>query len=320
MGATKKRRNIMKKRCSLWPVVSVLFGLLVLSAVSASAQSFAWNDPYLIASGHVTAIAVDPVTEAVYGLSDTGNIVTLTLSVATGETVAAGAVPPPVTAFTIDPHGILYAINNTSVNTCSAGTCTATVEQPKLPEGEPGVYKDIAIGKGGKIYVLFELENQTQYLLTGYPPAMTNGVTVAITPAALDLASKGNWVNAFVVPPEGYEAEDILPDSVKIVRIQGTGPAGEIDQAADISRASGAPYGVKGDGLHLKFPRYNKQDPTSSQSLIGLLSPLLPSGDAKAIYNLTLTIEGQLESGEFFSGTTVLRVMAPKAKPAKNKK
>lgn len=316
----------MKKLFSTWYVVSAVFMLLALSAVSASAQSYEWTNPQTVPD-HVTGIAVDPVTETKYGIDDSQNVVAITTGTEVTDVFDATAgATAPVLAIATDAHGTLYAISPTTVSTCPAGTCTAVDPQPKLPTGVTlgdlgnAAYKDIAVGKGGKLYVLLELADKTEYLLIGYPPAVTQGVTIIITPTVLNLASKGNWVSASVTAPEGYDAEDILPETVKIVRVQGTGPMGTIDLVVDISKADGAPYGVRGDKLNLKFARYNKQDPSSSQSLVGLIAPVLPAGDAKAVYNLTLTIEGQLETGEYFSGTTPLTVMVAKAKVAKNKK
>lgn len=297
--------------------VSVFFVLLTLAAASVSAQSFTWNNPQKITSAHVKAIlpdtvGTDPVT--VYGIEDDDVMRPLVLATAeTGTPAAAGAVPPPVTAFAMDLHGILYAISPKAVTAYDGTNFIPLDSQPSLPLNLTGDYKDIAVGKGGKVYVLYEVSSPVeaagdQYLLVGEPPALTEDVTVAITPVVLNLASKGNWLNAFITPPEGYDVEDILVDSIQIVRIQGTGPNGPIDEEVSIPRASAAPYKVQREKLHFKFPR---------QTLAGLLTTLFPSTGAKATYNLTLTIEGQLDSGEYFAGTTSLIVQVPKAKGAK---
>lgn len=309
----------MKKRFSSWSAVSIFFVLFALCAVTASAQSFGWNDPQKITSVSVTAIAVDPVTEAVYGIDTGGNISTLVLSTEEIIGVPPSLVtpPPPATAFATNQHGVLYVISATAIGTYNSATFTL-IDQPKLPQDVVGSYKDIAIGKGGKIYLLFEADqSKVQYLLTGEPPAITAGVAATIKPTTLNLDSKGNWVDAFVSPPEGYDAEDIVPESIKIVRIQGTGPNGPIDLATEIYKATGGPCRVEREKLHFKFVRYNKQDPASSQSLAGVLAPLLPPGPTKGTYGLTLTIEGELESGDIFSATTTITVMVPKARAAK---
>lgn len=183
-----------------------------------------------------------------------------------------------------------------------------------------GEYKDIAIGKGGKVYVLYEADG-AQYLLVGYPPALTAGVVVKISPSVLNLASKGNWVTAAITPPEGYDASDIDPASVRITGIQYNDTP--IEMAGPISIASGAPHDVSSGKLIVKFLRYDKNNQSNPQSLHGVLSSAFPSGAEKATYTVSLTIEGQmLSTGQFFSGTGNLTVQSPKlpkVKPTKKK-
>jgi hypothetical protein len=78
-----------------------------------------------------------------------------------------------------------------------------------------------------------------------------------------------------------------------------------VGSPTEIKRALGAPFGVRSvdekDAYMVKFLRYDKTDPTSPHSLIGLLTSLL-TGQNKGFYQVDVTIEGQLKTGETFNG------------------
>ena len=110
---------------------------------------------------------------------------------------------------------------------------------------------------------------------------------VNIKPETLQLNSHGRYVLAVISLPEGYDADDILVDTVKISSISGD----EIDPPL---------YAVGGHVIHFYWGgitrlivKFDRQD---------LLSLLDPGSEE-------VTISGQLEDGTLFSGTDTVRVI-----------
>ena len=63
--------------------------------------------------------------------------------------------------------------------------------QPFVPT-TTGIFKHIASGKNGKLFVLYEVATNDQYILTGNPP-IAEALVVKLNPQSLNLGSKGNW-------------------------------------------------------------------------------------------------------------------------------
>ena len=140
-----------------------------------------------------------------------------------------------------------------------------------------------------------------------------------IHPETMNLNSKGKWVTAEIYIPGSSEVDR---DSVRIIRIQI--PSQNIDVQVDIPRAPDSPWHIcRDDGmmeLKVKFPRYDKADPSNSQSLVGQLTSLL-SGKPKGTYRTIVTIEGDLLNNEgSFIGTFTGTDHDFRVKKAKNGK
>ena len=121
-----------------------------------------------------------------------------------------------------------------------------------------------------------------------------------IHPETMNLNSKGKWVTAEIYI-SGGSGVDI--DTVRITQIEIQG----IVEPVYIPRAPDSPWHIcRDDGmmeLKVKFPRYDKADPSNSQSLVGQLTSLL-SGKPKGTYRTIVTIEGNLLNNEgSFIGT-----------------
>lgn len=118
-----------------------------------------------------------------------------------------------------------------------------------------------------------------------------------IHPETMNLNSKGKWVTAEIYIPGSSEV-DI--DSVKIIRIE-IPSQNIIADNLNIPRAPDSPWHIcRDDGmmeLKVKFPRYDKADPFSSESLVGQLTSLL-SGKPKGTYRTIVTITGELMNNE----------------------
>jgi hypothetical protein len=139
-----------------------------------------------------------------------------------------------------------------------------------------------------------------------------------IHPETMNLNSKGKWVTAEIYIPGGSEV-DI--DSVRIAQIEipGIGSRG-----VTIPLAPDSPWHIcRDDGmmeLKVKFPRYDKADPSNPQSLVGQLTSLL-SGRPKGTYRTIVTIEGNLLNNEgSFIGTFTGTDHDFRVKKAKNGK
>ena len=126
------------------------------------------------------------------------------------------------------------------------------------------------------------LEYPSDHLFAGQPLDLAfviNGTSIPtlttppwyFTPITLNLASRGRWISAHVEPPEGYDAEDIIVDSVMM---EDTIPA---DRGQ-----------VTGKKLLLKFDRSELED-----MVLGSPPPLKPA---------EFKISGRLADGTRFVG------------------
>ena len=314
-------------------ILAVLMIFCSLAVGSAYAQEWTWNDPVPITLTTPTftpplkEMAVDASSDAIYGIDESGNFVSST-EITLGDPVAgqtsaiSGSSAVKDIAVGLAKHvfmcsEIMIKEFDPLANPPSFTDLTA---QPLLPLKNPldpgqgaiaGIYSHIAIGKGGKLYVLYDTEGG-QYLLIGNPPVTTDGVVVEIRPETLNLSSKGNWVGCRIHLPGGDE-NDIDPDSLMVREI--SIPSEGLSATTEIGRAPGSPWSVEiVDGkrvLKLKFPRYNKLNPTDSGSVIGVLKDLMKDLKPKPFhyYQVTLTVEGAFKSDSVkFSGTDEIRV------------
>ena len=303
----------MKKICF---IVAALIVLLSGSMAGAAVPEWTWDDPYVLSS-KISEMAVDYLTGDVYGIGEDGNVVALGLSTTVPGVAASAGSVPPVRDIAVGLFGTVYAIGDSLVATWdpSTGLYTAVPVQPKVPDGVSGVYKHIAAGKFGKIYVLFESEDgNTQYVLQGHLPVITDGFIVKITPAVLNLLSKGKWVNCSITLPNGYSAKDIDPSSIRITHIQVQVPGHDpIDVDVDIAVDPNAALGLSGKKVNAKFTRFDKALLNDGQAISSILAELL--GGNKITVNIALTVEAQLKTtGELFQGTANIRVQIPALK------
>ena len=293
--------------------VIALSMILGWGLTGAMAQDVTWDDPFPLSAPKLSDITADDV---LYGISEAGAIAIITPSPTIPGTTAVAGPDTIVRDFAVGPKGTLFAVTDTAVAAWSETSgLTALALQPKTPTDIAGIYKHIAYGDGGKLYVLFEAASGAQYILSGHE--INDTMLVGFEPKMLNLDSKGNWASCKIRLPEGYSEKDIDPDSVKITRIQVPVTGGvPIDQNVAIFRAPGSPSSADGSSLNVKFLRYDKSNPANLQSLAGEFTSILPAaGKQKATYTATLTVQAQLKTtGEWFEATTGMAVMVAKAK------
>ncbi len=304
----------------------LILGLVTIVSLlglgNAYAQEWTWTDPALITSPFLKELAVNPFTEDVYGITDgTGSLV---MPVLTGA-----AIPDPkgtpegselvVSDIAITSTGAVFISTETKIQQKQGESFVALTQQPIPPEEKDpsqvilhGKYTHVAVGQTGKLYVIYQIDGtEHQYLMVGTPPVTTEGVLVDIHPETLNLGSKGRWVTGIIDLPEGTDENSVALETVRISRI--AIQALSIDEPVDIPVAPGAPWSVELlDGiqvLKVKFPRYDKADPTNPESLIGKLRELLSEANAApGRYQVTLTVDMQLTSLQQFSGTDQIRI------------
>jgi hypothetical protein len=139
-------------------------------------------------------------------------------------------------------------------------------------------------------------------LVVGNASAQVPVIDACIHPETLNLNSRGKWVTSEIYLPGGSE---VNLETVRITRIQI--PSQNIDVKVNIPHAPDSPWHIcRDDGmveLKVKFPRYDKADPSSLQSLVGQLASLL-SNAKKGKYRTIVTVEGDLlNNGGSFIGT-----------------
>ena len=308
----------------------LIFGLVLmfflLAFGNAHAQGWTWSDPALVTSTHLKEIAANPITGETYGIQDDGALVT---PIVTGTTVSDPTGTPDgselvYSDIAIASTGAVFISTEIDIRQKQGSVFEPLVGQPSPPEEEypvdsgtfvQGKYTHIAVGQGGKLYVLYEInETGNQYLMIGTPPVISEGVVVNIHPETLNLGSKGRWVTGIIDLPGEADESAITPGAVKISYITISDHGAVIaEDSADIPVAPGAPWSVELlDGkqvLKVKFPRYDKADPGNPQSLIGKLKDLLTTANAAAgRYQVTLTVDIPTSSGQF-SGTDTIRIM-----------
>jgi hypothetical protein len=285
-------------------IITVFAFLVILGfAVSgAMAQTWTWSDPITIkASGDITVteLAVDPISEKVYGVRDKvfGEL-SLTLTTTASASIYTGTQPPtaPIVEAVSGPLSVFYIITANDVFLWTAASGYDTVSPQPVVPAAGGSFSQLAAGKNGKIYVLYDV-NAEQYLLIGNPPVTAIAADVKITPQSLNLGSNGNWVTCRIGLSADYSVADIELGSVCITAIDG------VDLTTPICRASGSPSSV-GRTLMVKFSRGELAD------AITAVSP----GASSVI--ITVTGSGGDGEGAFvFTGDDTI-----KTKPAKTKK
>ena len=299
-------------------ILGLVLMFSLLSFGYGHAQVWTWSNPSPLNPPFLKEIAVNPVTGDIYGIDNAGVPV---IPVGDGaEVIGLEHAPdisnPVVNDIAVTSTGILFICTQKEIQDASS---VALAQQPKPPADlstldDPedilqGEYTHIAVGQGGKLYVIYDVSG-TQYLMIGTPPVTTEGVVVDIHPETLNLGSKGRWVTCIIDLPEGTDENQIDLATVKISRIEI--PALLIDELVEIPVAPNAPWSVESvDGkqvLKVKFLRYDKANPTNLQSLIGKLKDLLATANAAAgRYQVTLTVDMFTPSGQF-SGTDTIRI------------
>jgi hypothetical protein len=297
-----------------------VFAFLIIfcfTITGAMAQTWTWNDPVQInlpAGVKYVELSGDQSSETIYGLDATGAI----------SAVSKGS---PANASENDPNmelqsavdlvfgfaNTFYVIDADTVGTFDGTNFTtlSEAEQPKVPVEKTGAFKSIATCNNGKLYVLFEVDENEQYLLTGNPPVQ-DVLTVKLNPQSLNLGSKGNWVTCLIQIP-GQDVGKIDPTSVEITNFNYENADHFLDIPIPVDLE--APYAVTSDGrLMVKFVRYNRTTPEDEGSMVGALSLLLPSGPSKGKVDVTATIEANHSELGRVSGEATFKVIVPKAK------
>lgn len=296
----------MKKIIIAAVAVFVLFGL---SVPGAMAQTWTWSNPApYTGTNPLIELAADSVTGSLYAIDDTGAVVVPALGAPeTDVTVPAGTVPP-VVDMAVGPGGIVYVIGETVVGTWDPATSLydVTMTQPFIPTADnAGEFASLAVGRDGMLYVLYN-GAAGQYILSGAPPVIAEQAVINFNPRTLNLGSKGNWVSVRIQLPGNLDENLIDVNSVRITEIAVDGFPPKL---VEIYPAPGAPWSVTTDDLgvevlKVKFIRYNKKGGTAldEQSLVYQLKSIM-AGATKGKYPVTLTIEGMLTTGEWFTGT-----------------
>jgi len=112
--------------------------------------------------------------------------------------------------------------------------------------------------------------------------------TIDVEPGTLNRKSKGQWVTAEIMLPQGYSAADIVISSVNLFRINGAALAQPLLAVGPSEIGDHTLNGI--EDLEVKFDR---------QQLISLVSP----------GRTTLAVRGTLTDGTTFVGTAVITVI-----------
>jgi len=285
-------------------IITVFAFLVILGfAVSGTmAQTWTWNDPYLVtipSGGKYVKIAADPASNALYGIDlDSAVSSVITITAATASTNAPNTLLESAVDLVVGFGGVVYVIDADTVGVWNGTSFIAflDVQQPKVPDGKIGTFKNIASGNNGKLYVLFEVSDTEQYLLVGNPPITAITADVKITPQSLNLGSKGNWVTCRISNLSGgLPVGEIVLTSVCVTDINGV--------QTSVCPALGSPSSV-GDSVMVKFSR------SELAAAINLAAPGASS------VTITVTGSGGDGVGAFvFTGSDTI-----KTKPAKTPK
>jgi len=299
----------MKKTIITAVAFLVLFGFAITGAF---AQAWTWSDPITVTT-KVVEMAGDPKTDAIYGIDELDAVVPLLTGGTLPGTAATGA---PAIAKAKDLivgfSGLVYTIDDNYVGILNSVPNPLADQQPKIPDGKTGIYKHISSGDNGKLYVLFEtVDELEQYLLVGNPPVQEE-LVVKLNPQSLNLGSKGNWVTCLIQIP-GYDIQGIDPSSIVITQFEINGTTYDVNIPVD----GNAPHAfTNNDKLMVKFVRYNKTTPDDPESLVGVLSDLLPAGPSHGKVPVTAIVQATHTDGTF-SGEVTFQVIVPKAKKGK---
>jgi len=107
---------------------------------------------------------------------------------------------------------------------------------------------------------------------------------VDIKPDTLNVNMRGKWITAYLHPPEGSNASDIDPQTIRLEGLFG------VEWST-----------IEGEVLMIKFDAS-----AVTEYLLGKLQHMALSKD-----NIELTVEGQLKNGMHFIGIDTLTVMNP---------
>jgi len=296
------------------------FVVFSFGMTEARAQEWTWGNPYpYIGATPLVKIAADPSTGNLYGIDSNGDIVVPALGPQVTDVVAAtaGAIPPVVDM--AQGPGIFYVIGAAAVGTWNpvGGVFDTTMTQPFIPTGDVGVYQSLAVGKDGTLNVLYQRLTE-QYILVGTPPVMAEQAVISFHPRTLNIRSRGNWVSVRIQLPGALDENLIDPESVRITEIA---VDGFTPKPVEIFIAPGAPWNVGLDDLgvqtmKVKFLRYNKKGgPEMDEQAISYQLRSIMTGAQKGKYPVTLTIEGQLSTGEWFTGTATFNALVTRKLP-----
>jgi hypothetical protein len=219
------RRKTMRKAIIGLFAFLVMFGFAVSGVM---AQMVNWDAPRLITNAEqFDGIAVNPETNLLEGfVGTTPYTITFTEDIPNVQATDTTFETPEVDSAE-SPNGVVYAIDTNTVGVHVTGNTYISfpvTEQPKVPaEGTvpmTGVYRFIAAGPDGRLYILFEDTDGTglgdQYILVGNPAQ----ATVKITPRSLNQNSKGQWVTVKISGlPEGYAVGDINLNTVCVTAV-----------------------------------------------------------------------------------------------------
>ncbi len=305
-----------------------VFVLFAIGIPGAMAQTWTWSDPAPAehtGTPPIVELAADSVSGDLYAIDSNGDIVTVTLGTPeTGEVVVPGSLPP-VNDMAAGPGGTFYTVGG-AVASPVVGTWDlvngydTSMTQPLIPSvdtANPGEFASLSVGKNGMLYILYN-GSGGQYILTGIPPFIAEQAIIKFSPSTLNLRSKGNWVSVRIQLPSDLDENLIDINTVRISEIAVDGFAPKL---VEIYPAPGAPWkvGTNDAGvqvLKVKFIRYNKKGGTAldEQSLTYQLQSIM-AGANKGKYPVTLTIEGMLTTGEWFTGTTTFNANVTKKLP-----
>lgn len=300
------------KKLAVGVCAFLLFFSFAVSGAMAQA-TWTWQYAPISEPTGVTELTADPATDSLYGLSagtvgaiSTGSFLT------TGGQLTPGSPPYDFTDIAVGFQGAVYAITDKAVASCvPPADCALLPEQPIVPADTDGVYKAIAAGKNGKLFILYEVAADDQYILAGTPPVQT-ALTIKLNPQSLNLGSKGNWVTC-LIEMTGYDIKGIDPASVVVTQFVIDGNPVDVEIPVDPS----APYDFGTSKLMVKFKRYNKADPDDPASFVGVLSGELPPGPSKGTVPVKATIQATHDVAGQVSGEADFRIIVPKAKKQK---
>ena len=297
-------------------IITVFAFLVILGfAVSGTmAQTWTWQYAPVTDPSGITELTANPSTNVLYGISG-GSVISVTTGTAltTGDKLPGGTLSN-FSDIAVGFQGAVYAITDTAVASCiPPAACTAISDQPIVPTSTTGTFKHIAAGKNGKLFVLYEVTADDQYILTGTPP-IAEALVVKLNPQSLNLGSKGNWVTCLIEIP-GYDINGIDLTSISITQFVIDGVAEPV--LASIPVDTSAPYDFGTDKLMVKFVRYNKTTPDDPESFVGVLLPELSPGPSKGKINVTATIQATHDVLGTVTGESTFQVIVPKAKKQK---